>query len=219
MTPICPSCGSVFDKLPLRKTKCKSCGLYAYPRAIPQDPEKILVTAQRAKEIESLWNDDWSNRRKIAEASELLDEIGIPVGPRQLRISTAIAKYDESKNWSEKRIIASTVAFCAHSDNLNPRHWELEATICELNQIESMPSWHQYLFVSNGSSQPHCKALEGRRFTLSQAREEMPIPAHRCTNDRNAAGFARCQCTWMIDLEEARSNRVDGAKSDGGVRG
>lgn len=53
---ICPYCGGVLTKKPLRKTKCSHCGEYIYVRTRPIDKQRVLVTFDQASEIETQWS-------------------------------------------------------------------------------------------------------------------------------------------------------------------
>jgi len=50
--PICPYCGKLLKKKPLRKMKCPGCSNYIYIRTRPSDREKVLVTGSQVLLIE-----------------------------------------------------------------------------------------------------------------------------------------------------------------------
>jgi hypothetical protein len=135
-------------------------------------------------------------------AHELLNELDIPkVGNKASRVAFAISHFHKSNQWREKRLIACYLGIIAHADNKDPTHWFTEAARCQLNSYESIPSWHEHLFINgHPSCGMACAQMDGRRYTLERARKEMPIPNPKCTNNKNKAGFGECACDWMVDL-------------------
>ena len=75
----CPSCGSVLAKIPGAKTKCPHCGMYMFIRTDPSTNSRVVVTAERAEEIDDEWakiNGTWEEReeekRRFAATKEQL---------------------------------------------------------------------------------------------------------------------------------------------------
>jgi len=53
----CPYCGIELEKIPIRKTKCKSCNKYYYAKRRPGEEEKRIVTDQEKEAIEREWDE------------------------------------------------------------------------------------------------------------------------------------------------------------------
>ena len=77
----CPSCGSVLAKIPGAKTKCPHCSAYMFIRTDPSTNSRVVVTAERADEIEDEWakiNGTWDERqedkRRFADTKEQLTQ-------------------------------------------------------------------------------------------------------------------------------------------------
>ncbi len=66
-TAICPSCGFGLNKVPGAKTKCPHCAAFMYVRTDPETNSRVVVTAERAEEIEDEWskiNGTWEFRQE-----------------------------------------------------------------------------------------------------------------------------------------------------------
>lgn len=66
-TAICPSCGFGLNKVPGAKTKCPHCAAFMYVRTDPETNSRVVVTAERAEEIEDEWskiNGTWEYRQE-----------------------------------------------------------------------------------------------------------------------------------------------------------
>jgi hypothetical protein len=64
---ICPSCGFGLNKIPGAKTKCPHCAAFMYVRTDPETNSRVVVTAERAEEIEDEWskiNGTWEFRQE-----------------------------------------------------------------------------------------------------------------------------------------------------------
>jgi phage FluMu protein Com len=75
----CPSCGSILAKIPGAKTKCPHCSTFMFIRTDPGTNSRVVVTAERAEEIEDEWakiNGTWEERqegkRRFAATKEQL---------------------------------------------------------------------------------------------------------------------------------------------------
>ena len=66
-TAVCPSCGFGLNKVPGAKTKCPHCAAFMYVRTDPETNSRVVVTAERAEEIEDEWskiNGTWEFRQE-----------------------------------------------------------------------------------------------------------------------------------------------------------
>lgn len=61
--PQCPYCAGVLTKMPLRKTRCPSCGQPIHVKSSPGDRIKRLVTAAEAEAIEQRWKSGYVAQR------------------------------------------------------------------------------------------------------------------------------------------------------------
>lgn len=208
MRPLCPSCGSPFVKFPARKTKCKSCGLYAYPRSTPQDSQKVLVTELRAKEIEDLWDAAWVRKSEEAAFNDLFNEIGAPKGTRAERLAAAIRLYDLERDPQKRRLIASTIAIALHGANKDPRDWLRRHAADRLAQWDTPNSlFRRFLKLGAWGCCANCQVIDGKKFDLDGARASKLLPQPGCTHRVNDGGFASCVCDWEIDMESLRAAR------------
>ena len=80
-TAECPTCGSGLAKIPGAKTKCPHCAAFMFIRTDPATNSRVVVTAERAEEIEDDWakiNGTWEERqeekRRFADTKAQLTE-------------------------------------------------------------------------------------------------------------------------------------------------
>jgi hypothetical protein len=74
---ICPSCGFGLNKIPGAKTKCPHCAAFMYVRTDPETNSRVVVTAERAEEIEDEWskiNGTWEYRQEEKRRYEATKE-------------------------------------------------------------------------------------------------------------------------------------------------
>ena len=78
---VCPSCGGGLAKVPGAKTKCPHCATFMFIRTDPATNSRVVVTAERAEEIEDEWakiNGTWeereSEKQRFADTRALLTE-------------------------------------------------------------------------------------------------------------------------------------------------
>jgi hypothetical protein len=76
---ICPLCEEKLKKIPGAKTKCPSCGDFIYVRTDPKTNSRILVSENRANEIDDEWgelnNPDRNDAVEIIERKDFIEEI------------------------------------------------------------------------------------------------------------------------------------------------
>ena len=96
---VCPSCQAELPKFPKRKTKCKSCDEFVYPRKNPFTERHVLLSESDFPLYEELsalakgWWDDWYKnqheleiiRRQLASEWGLDDYRKVPVGDAEWR--------------------------------------------------------------------------------------------------------------------------------------
>ena len=63
----CPYCSAALQKMPSRKTKCKSCGGFMFVKSTPDDRTKRLMTAAQADTAEKAW-EHWSHEQEVARS-------------------------------------------------------------------------------------------------------------------------------------------------------
>jgi hypothetical protein len=76
-TAVCPSCGFGLNKVPGAKTKCPHCAAFMYVRTDPETNSRVVVTAERAEEIEDEWskiNGTWEYRQEEKRRYEATKE-------------------------------------------------------------------------------------------------------------------------------------------------
>jgi len=206
----CPHCNGRLEKVPQRKTKCPACGNYIYVRTRPSDRQRILVTEDMAKQI----NSEWALIHERQEAERVLGYLGIddneynraekelgrkfgkPPTPRDVvwgvlndRLVTSLGRGD----WGEAKMIYFEQALILHKEGRDFFRLLQEGKRCELRSYQSQGV--KRVEVLAGSCEK-CKHLNGKVFTIKEALDTMPIPVKECENQN---GWCRCDWLPIID--------------------
>jgi hypothetical protein len=106
-TAVCPSCGFGLNKVPGAKTKCPHCAAFMYVRTDPETNSRVVVTAERAEEIEDEWskiNGTWEYRqeekRRYAATKEQLTKNFKGVVPSDNDVKWSLLNEDSIKHAS-----------------------------------------------------------------------------------------------------------------------
>ena len=104
---VCPSCESGLAKIPGAKTKCPHCAAFMFVRTDPSTNSRVVVTAERAEEIEDEWakiNGTWDEReeekRRFVETKKLLTERFKGKAPSDNDIKWSLLNEDSMKHAS-----------------------------------------------------------------------------------------------------------------------
>lgn len=106
-TAFCPSCGFGLNKVPGAKTKCPHCAAFMYVRTDPTTNSRVVVTAERAEEIEDEWakiNGTWefreAEKRRYEETKEKLTKNFNGAIPSENDIKWSLLNEDSIKHSS-----------------------------------------------------------------------------------------------------------------------
>ncbi len=106
-TAFCPSCGFGLNKVPGAKTKCPHCAAFMYVRTDPTTNSRVVVTAERAEEIEDEWakiNGTWEFREaeklRYEETKERLTKNFNGATPSENDIKWSLLNEDSIKHSS-----------------------------------------------------------------------------------------------------------------------
>lgn len=68
--PQCPSCKAPLEKMPQRKTKCKTCGEFIFVKDTPRNQTKRLMTCAQAEAADRAW-EAYRDKKMRTEAAAL----------------------------------------------------------------------------------------------------------------------------------------------------
>ena len=141
----CPSCGSVLAKIPGAKTKCPHCGIYMFIRTDPSTNSRVVVTAERAEEIEDEWakiNGTWEERqeekRRFADTKEQLTKRfnGKIPSDNDIKWSLLIedsVKHSSMQNWGLYRNVIFQMGEILRKENKHSGAIEKYLLVCYID--------------------------------------------------------------------------------------
>ena len=125
-----------------------------------------------------------------------------------MRLAAAIKRYEKESNPHKRRLIAFDIARYLHDSNKVSREWLLRYAVDRLDGYDThLSPFKSHLMVGAWMCCASCQEIEGKKFTLDEARNSMPLPQHNCQREVNKAGFAICLCDWEIDMHSVREAR------------
>lgn len=160
---ICPYCNAELDKIPKRKSKCKSCKANIFPRKEPlSDKPKLyregdLFLLEELKALKDGWWKDWlsENQAVLKARTDLAkewetDEVKIPIADAKWRsLNTEIMKGSEKGDWNK--------VFYAYTSMLRQLQCEKRQDASPLNEIVA-----GFMFTAYGRKQEYMKHRIGR---------------------------------------------------------
>jgi len=214
----CPYCNNILPKIPKRKTKCKFCGNCYYIRTRCSDRKKVIVTEQEIDVIEREWSiyylntttspsyliseEEFQEAKKIslAKGNELSIELlrDITWGLLNKRLMSEMRQ----GNWAAMGQIYYEMAQFTQKEGKDCFHLLQEAIKCRLRDYKQQGIEQvEISSAGQGNACETCHRQNGKRFTIKQALEIMPIPVEKCSTEvfTDGKGFCRCDYIPYID--------------------
>ncbi len=218
---VCPYCKQILDKTPKRKKKCPHCGKYIYLRSLPTgDHQKVLVTEDRAKEIEKEWEtvqfrkkwmqslqgyglsaQDFDTHREM-----LRERFGQEPGDGDIiwsMFNDVVHKSIADAKSTELKLPYFEMALFLYQEGRGFVHLLEQSHRMELTAYKRDGILHKVFIITAGdASCEACQKLEGKVFTVDEALEQMPLPCKDCTFDfagTGQRGWCRCLYGAVVD--------------------
>lgn len=185
----CPSCHHAFERTPKGRCKCPACRVWLYPKWRFQQVQRLMTQENVAAERRRRADQQWSElNRQAVEAMKTNDWSAL----KQIHLEQALQLWEEGKDFF--RVAQESRRAALRSYEQSDVVSGVAILTCKEESCES------------------CRALEGKRLTVKQALEEMPIPVANCTTDigefgrkgiggeRNSdQGWCRCDYIAVVD--------------------
>jgi hypothetical protein len=215
----CPNCHIKFEKVPTRKTKCKSCGKEFYVRTHYLTKEKILLSESKKRkyEIQSTeyyFEKDWI--RKVADIGvtesdieENRKELREKWGPghpsfRDLMWRTfnkqVMVLSKKRASFYEFKMLYFNWGLFAFEIDVDPTHLLQQMHKFELLDIQKSGFYDKVIISSVGECCNGCKELNGKEFDLDELLPEQDIlPCKDCTEKlgQSERKFFWCRCSFQ----------------------
>lgn len=216
---VCPYCKKVLEQKPTRKKKCPFCQNYIYVRTLPSNRKKALATEEEAKKIDT----EWAKIGRRQNRLRLLDEVGISENDFIKRTHKSIeeASDQEIKDvvWAGYNQLALKYAKSNDFGALKTLYYRMALFLNEerkdffqiLQQSAKMDllSYRQSevvkkveILTCGENSCESCQRLAGKKFTIEEALEKMPIPNKECTFKLYDENRGFCRCCYIAELKE-----------------
>lgn len=201
----CPYCKKELEKIPIRKTKCSNCGKFIYVR------NSILLTEKGAQEVDfkKRMQENFNDfNKKYLETKEKLTkkwgfvpkEGDIIWGASNALLSDAISAND----WSSAGLIYFEQSLFLYNIGKDFFRILQESFKCELRNLQKDDVLEGVeILTGRDASCSSCQKLEGKKFSIEEALEKMPIPNETCEfklNPGDQKGW--CRCTYLPVLKE-----------------
>lgn len=214
----CPYCGAVLDPAPERNRKCPHCGERIVVRTRRSDGAKVLLTEAGAREFDKERKQEAARNKALRRAQN--------IGASESDFQRVERELAEKWGYAPPRDVfwrlASEAAMAAmrtgDEHQLSMVYWEQARLLFEegrehlqIQREAEKAALHRY--AEDGVSRVEisagecavCRADDGRRFSVSDALEKLPIPKEHCEN-----GW--CKCTWLPVVESGVGYSPPGAE-------
>lgn len=196
----CPYCNENLEKRPSRKTKCPFCKKYIYVKS------NKLVTEEEAKAIEQKWKIkhelenfglseiDYNNHKnKLAKKRGFepkhFDVIWGLLNKKTLELA-------KNKDFNSLVSLYYQMALFLNEEGKIFFHVLQQSRKTELVNMKAMDIIKEVEIMSVGGCSS-CEELNGKKFTIEEALDKMPIPNKNCSN-KNYNNFCRCVYKTII---------------------
>ena len=214
----CPYCNIELQKVPQRKTKCKSCGEYIYVKRRPSEEVKKLVTESEALEIEKEWNIYLEEKYKVSlldkvshlgygedDIKRFTGELAAKFGgaPRESDVlwriyNDALLRHSE---YGDKRIIYWEMARVVDAEGRDARDLQKSMHLCDLYNWKSVGIYTAVKIFSCDHCE-NCDEVKGKVYTINEAISLNVLPHKNCSNYQGNDKYPFCTCDYSLhDLE------------------
>ncbi len=183
----CPYCYEKLEKKPTRKIKCPHCKESIFVRS------DKLVTEEAAWIIDALKKFGFTEEQFNKTRERLRDKIGVDPEKIHIIIDMCNKKAERmKKNFGELQGLYYEIAIFLNKNNMQAYpHLQLSA-LALLNSFKEMGVGTVEIVASDSCDV--CRMLNGKKYSIDEAKREMPIPQSDCKHilhDKNQ-GFCRC---------------------------
>ena len=202
---ICPYCNHDLAVRPRGKKKCPHCGQFIHVRTRPCDGRKVLVTVAQVEQIQEQWfmrqggtHEQFLYKKKRVEEEQrrlaerlahtndpmeiarLLIADGLAHGRHPMEVARRIAKATTGISRQEAEKLAQSEIMRGHA----------ERTLDSMEELgEEADGKMEWSTAGDDGVCPACASMDGRIFTLKDARGKMPHP--QCSSSDG------CRCCWL----------------------
>jgi len=209
---ICPYCQKELKQKPKRKKKCPFCDNYIYVKQRPNSEIKELVTEEEKRNIEAEWNKIHNYNALIRDIEDYgftekefnckKDEKKKQIGKEPKDGDVIWALFNEklhktmkTKNFAELSGIYYDMSRFQIKDGRNPHETLKQSQKMKLLDYQQQEVKKvEILWSGNGCDS--CKKLNGKKYSIQKALEEMPLPNTECSMDVFEKGFPWCRCDY-----------------------
>ena len=233
----CPYCGKFVTPLPKRRKKCPHCGKVVYVKPDQSFFPKALLTEDEAWAVEKLkalqeygvttemFREAWKTEEEMVERS------GIKLSTRAFLgdvlwslYNRAMLKLVQRDNtvtlYNSLSKLRRLMALHLHEERKNPNQELMLSHEAELRYLLALygPDC-SLVIVAKEDACPECQRLSGKRLTVKEALETMPLPVKGCTHTEGKNPHPLCRCKYLISIKEEEAEGVEETKKSDAFQG
>jgi hypothetical protein len=178
--PRCPYCSAALQKMPSRKTKCKSCGGFMSVKSTPADRTRRLMTADQAASAEAEWA-VYSQGHELRKVLMWAGSIGVP----QEQIARVQAAGLDAGSALDLLVAPRAIA--------GDRH----ALACMLSHPTDRRRWHLALVQHDLD---HLRA-KGYEMAVVRAPQHEHDPCHLCAQRDKSLIFTSASAPEVVPFQ------------------
>lgn len=189
----CPYCDEVLEKKPSRKVKCPFCKNYIYVKQnklMKKDEADALDEKHKIKYKMVYFGmsekDYYFHKNKLAKKRgfepEYFDIIWDLLNEKTMELAN-------DKNFNELSLLYYKMALFLNEEGKDFSHVLQQSRKTELENMKAMGIKKVEIMSIGGCLS--CKELNGKKFTIKEALDTMPIPNKNCLNEK-FNNFCRC---------------------------
>lgn len=205
---VCPHCNVLLERVPQRRTTCKSCGQRIYVRTLPATREQVLLTESQAAQVDAA-KEGFYQRKALSRSLEMFH---IPAGLFEERRGAATEGLsDRNIAWAllhertealrdDLQALAShyysMALFAAEADREFRSYLQLaHRTRLQVYARSSVIRLVEISSAGKGNACESCERHNEMEMTIAEALRTMPLPCRECTMVvvGNLPGFCRCE--------------------------
>ena len=219
----CPNCHAKLEKIPTRKTKCKSCSRDFYVRTHFSTKEKILLSESQKNKYELQATEYYFEKEWIRKLSYIgITEYDIEENRKELREKwgpghpsfrdlmwrtfnkQVMVLSKKGASFHEFKMLYFNWGLFAFEIDVDPTHLLQQMHKFELLDIQKSGFYKKVIISSVGGCCDACQKLNGKEFDIDKLLPEQDIlPCKNCTEKlgQPERKFSWCRCSF-----EAKTN-------------
>ena len=206
----CPYCNGVLTSIPKAKTKCKNCYNYFYIRTRLHDKAKVIVTEKERNEIDlinSVFLRGIISEKEFMKAKKIYkDQINLDKDIIWRLFNEKITSVSKKNELGALADIYSAMAEFAHGEGKESFHILQQSAKCKLMAYKNSGIKTVEILTTNPCE--NCRKLEGKKFSVNEALQTMPIPVKECQMDLFNTGKPFCRCTYMPLFDDMSPSQI-----------